>query len=79
MALAEGELSARHPSHFTTGESAPDTHWIGRWVSPRTGLDDIKRRKKFNPSQDLNSALLANQPAACRYTNCAIPVPYYMV
>jgi hypothetical protein len=23
----------------------PSTHWIGDWVSPRTGLDYVERRK----------------------------------
>jgi hypothetical protein len=24
---------------------APGTHWIGGWLGPRTGLDDVERRK----------------------------------
>jgi hypothetical protein len=27
------------------GERAPDTHWIGGWVDPRVGLDDVEKRK----------------------------------
>jgi hypothetical protein len=27
------------------GESAPGTHWVGRWVDPRAGLDDVEKRK----------------------------------
>jgi hypothetical protein len=38
-ALVGGEWSASRPSHFT-----PSTHWIGGWVCPRTGLDDVKRK-----------------------------------
>jgi hypothetical protein len=30
---------------FTPGEGVPNTYWIGRWVGPRAGLDDVKRRK----------------------------------
>jgi hypothetical protein len=26
-------------------ERAPGTHWIGGWVGPRVGLDDVKNRK----------------------------------
>jgi hypothetical protein len=26
-------------------EKDPDTHWIGGRVDPRTGLDDVERRK----------------------------------
>jgi hypothetical protein len=25
-------------------ERAPGTHWIGGWVDPRAGLDDVERR-----------------------------------
>jgi hypothetical protein len=39
-ALVGGEWSASHPGRFT-----PDKHWIGGWVGPRTGLDDVERRK----------------------------------
>jgi hypothetical protein len=27
------------PRHFSLGETAPDTHWIGGWVGPRAGLE----------------------------------------
>jgi hypothetical protein len=40
-----GEWSASRPGRFTSGEKAPGTHWIGGWVSPKTGLDDIEGRK----------------------------------
>jgi hypothetical protein len=26
-------------------ERAPGTHWIGGWVDPRDGLDDVEKRK----------------------------------
>jgi hypothetical protein len=29
---------------YPRGKS-PCTHWIGRWVGPRTGLDDVENRK----------------------------------
>jgi hypothetical protein len=27
------------------GKEPPGTHWIGGWVDPRAGLDDVERRK----------------------------------
>jgi hypothetical protein len=44
-ALVGGEWSASRPGCITRGERAPGTHWIGGWVDPRTGLDDVERRK----------------------------------
>jgi hypothetical protein len=40
-----GEWSASRPGRFTSGETAPGTHWIGDWVSPRDRLDDVEKRK----------------------------------
>jgi hypothetical protein len=44
-ALDGGEWSALHPNRFTRGERAPGTHWIGGWVDPRAGLDNLETRK----------------------------------
>jgi hypothetical protein len=44
-ALAGGEWSASRPRRFTPGENAPGTHWIGGWMDPRAGLDDVEKRK----------------------------------
>jgi hypothetical protein len=51
-ALFGGEWSASRPGRFAPGERAPGTLWVG----PRTGLDDVERRKclpitglKFRP------------------------------
>jgi hypothetical protein len=30
---------------FTPRERAPGTHWIGGWVDPSAGLDDVEKRK----------------------------------
>jgi hypothetical protein len=43
--LDEDEESASFPGRFISGERAPDTHWIGGWVGPRTGLDDVEKIK----------------------------------
>jgi hypothetical protein len=44
-ALAGGEWSASRSGHFTFGERAPGTHWIGGWMDPRPGLDNVEKRK----------------------------------
>jgi hypothetical protein len=38
LALAGGEWSASRPSRFTSG-----TRWIGGWVDPRAGLDEVEK------------------------------------
>jgi hypothetical protein len=43
-ALAGCEWSAPRPDRFTPGKEAPDIHWIGGWVDPRDGLDDVEKR-----------------------------------
>jgi hypothetical protein len=42
-ALVGGEWSATRLGHFTPVEIAPYTHWIGGWVGPRAGLDDVEK------------------------------------
>jgi hypothetical protein len=44
-ALVGGEWSASRPGRFTPGERACGTHWIGGWVEPKVGMDDVERRK----------------------------------
>jgi hypothetical protein len=44
-ALVGGEWSTSCPGHFTPGERAPSTLWIGGWVDLRAGLDDLEKRK----------------------------------
>jgi hypothetical protein len=44
-ALAGGEWSASRPCRFTPRERTPGTHWIGDWVGPRAGLDDMEKRR----------------------------------
>jgi hypothetical protein len=39
-ALVGGEWSDSRPGRFT-----PGTHWIGGWVDPRAGLDDLEKRQ----------------------------------
>jgi hypothetical protein len=44
-AVAGDEWSASRPSRLTSGERDPGTQWIGGWVDPRAGLDDLEKRK----------------------------------
>jgi hypothetical protein len=44
-ALAGGEWAASRPGLFTAGEREPGTYWIGGWVNPRAGLDNLEKRK----------------------------------
>jgi hypothetical protein len=48
--VVEGKWLTSRSCRFTPGERAPSAHWIGRWVGPRTGLDDVKRRRKLAPT-----------------------------
>jgi hypothetical protein len=43
-ALGRGDWSASRHGRITTG-----THWIGVWVDPRAGLDDMKSKKFLTP------------------------------
>jgi hypothetical protein len=49
LALVGGEWSTSRPGRFTPGERAPGTHWRGRWVDLRAGLDDLEKRKFLTP------------------------------
>jgi hypothetical protein len=54
---------------------APGTHFIGGWVDPRAGLDDMEKWKFFTlPGLELPLPLVV-QPVASRYTDWAIPAP----
>jgi hypothetical protein len=44
-ALVGREWSASRPCRFNPGVIALGTHWIGGWVDPRVGLDDVEKRK----------------------------------
>jgi hypothetical protein len=43
--LVGDEWPASCTGRFTPGERDPDIHWIGGWVDPRAGLDDMVKRK----------------------------------
>jgi hypothetical protein len=44
-ALVERKWLSSRPGRFIPGENAAGTHWIGGCVGPKTGLDDVKKRK----------------------------------
>jgi hypothetical protein len=44
-ALVGGEWTASRPGRFTPELRATGTQWIGDWVGPRVGLDDVEKRK----------------------------------
>jgi hypothetical protein len=64
-ALHGDEWSVSRPCLFTLGETAPDTHWIGGWVNPRVGLDDVEKKE----SCTAGNRTRAVQPVTHRYTN----------
>jgi hypothetical protein len=45
LTSALGGVVSFRPRPLYPGERAPGTNWIGGWVGPRTGLDDVERRK----------------------------------
>jgi hypothetical protein len=55
------------PSRFT-----PGTHWIGGWVVPRAGLDDVEKRK-FLTLPGLELRPLGRQSVASRHADYSIP------
>jgi hypothetical protein len=54
-ALFGGELSASRPGRFT-----PVSHWMGGWVGPRAGLDDVE--KTFDPTGTRTPTSLSSNP-----------------
>jgi hypothetical protein len=42
-AVVGGQLHA--PAALPPEEEPPGIHWVGDWVGPRTGLDDVEKRK----------------------------------
>jgi hypothetical protein len=71
-ALVGGEWSASRPGGLTPWEIAHGFNSIRGWVGPRTGVDDMERRKNL-PCRDPNSDLSAVQSAASRKIDCSIP------
>jgi hypothetical protein len=49
------EWSASPSARFTSGEKARSTHWLGGWVDPRAGLDDVEKIKSSRASRESKS------------------------
>jgi hypothetical protein len=48
--------STSHSCRFTPGEPAPRANWVGGWVDPRTGIDDMEKWNFLNvPELELRS------------------------
>jgi hypothetical protein len=77
LTLAGGGWSASRPGRFTPAEGASSTHWIGGWVDPRAGLDDLEKRK-FLTLQGLKLWPLSLPAIASCYTDYATPAPIYI-
>jgi hypothetical protein len=60
------------PSHFVSGETGPDTHWIRDWVNPRDDLDAMAKREISIPVWNRTS-LSSSQPS--RFTDWATSPP----
>jgi hypothetical protein len=44
------------PAALPPGKKATGTHWVGGWVDPRAGLDDVEKRKILTlPGLELRS------------------------
>jgi hypothetical protein len=43
--LVGDKWSPSRPDRFTSGERASGTDWIGGWVDPRAGLDDMVKKQ----------------------------------
>jgi hypothetical protein len=65
-----GQLHA--PAVFNPGERAHGTHWIGGWVDPRAGQDDLEKKKLLTLS-GLELRILSLPAQASRYTDYVTP------
>jgi hypothetical protein len=43
-ALDRGEWSASRPGRFNVEVRVAGTHWIGGWMGPRAGLDEVAKK-----------------------------------
>jgi hypothetical protein len=79
-ALAGGEQSDSCPGHFTPWERAPSTHWIGGWVDPRAGLDNVEKRKFFTlPGLGLELQLIGHPACSQSLYRLTIPAHFQQI
>jgi hypothetical protein len=56
LALIGDQWSGSRPGRFTPEERSPVAHWIGGWVGPSIGMDNVERRKFLTlPGLELRS------------------------
>jgi hypothetical protein len=71
--LDRGEWSTSRSGRFTPGARAPCTHWVGGWVDPRAGLDNVENGTFLTlPRLELRLLVVC---VGSRYTDCAIQAP----
>jgi hypothetical protein len=56
--LVGGEWPASRPGRFASGETTPDAYWIGSWVGPRTGLEDVEKKINYKHQSSLLDRIL---------------------
>jgi hypothetical protein len=69
-----GQLHA--PVALPPGRGASGTLWLGGWVGPRTGLDDLEERK-FLTLSGLELRFLGRPARSQSLYDYAIPAPRY--
>jgi hypothetical protein len=69
-ALVGCEWPASRPGRLTPGEGNHGTHWIGGWVGPRTGLDDVRKRKLPGLNYAITWAQIKKRCPLFRSRNC---------
>jgi hypothetical protein len=74
ITTAGGGCSASRLCRFAPGERAPDTHWMGGWVSLGAGLGNMERWE-FWSYRGSSSDPSVFRPVGSRCTDCAIPAP----
>jgi hypothetical protein len=55
LAVAGTQRSFSRYGRFLSGEFAPSTHFIGGWLDPRAGLDDMEKIRDYWDSISLPS------------------------
>jgi hypothetical protein len=64
------------PAALPPGKEPPDTHWIGGWVGPSVGLDDMEKRK-FWSYRDSNSDPSVVQPVGAIPAHLLVYIAYW--
>jgi hypothetical protein len=70
-ARARGKWSGSWPYHFTPGERASSSQWIGDWVAPELVWTMWKREHSLS-YWDSNSNLSVVQPVESRWVYCTV-------